>query len=53
LFFNGDGMHTGREKMIRFWENYYKTKRETLMEPTNVFVKENEIAVEYQISIHF
>jgi hypothetical protein len=26
LFFNGDGLHTGRETMIRFWENYYKTK---------------------------
>ncbi len=55
LFFNGNGMHSGKDKMIQFWETAYNTNivRETLMEPTNIFIKENEIAALLPLKFHF
>lgn len=54
VFINGNGVHSGRDKMIEFWEkNIFKTKTETLMEPTSIFIKDNEIAVQIPIKIYF
>jgi len=55
LFFNGNGMHSGKDKMIQFWETAYNTNivRETLMEPTNIFIKENEIAALLPLKFNF
>ena len=54
LFINGNGIHSGKEKMIQFWEEYiFNTKKETLMEPTSIFVKENQIAAELALKLYF
>jgi len=54
LFVNANGMHSGKEQMIRFWEeSIFKTKREELLEPTNIFIKEDQIAAELPLKLHF
>jgi hypothetical protein len=54
LFVNGDGIHSGREKMIQFWEEaIFRTKEETLLEPVSVFVRADQIAAELPLKLYF
>jgi|GEM_PF-776380 len=54
VFINANGIHSGKEKMIEFWETHiFNTKEETLMDPFNIFIRGNEVAAELPLKMTF
>jgi predicted ester cyclase len=54
IFINANGIHSGKDKMIAFWENnIFKTKQEKLCDPFNIFIKGDEVAAELPLTMYF
>ena len=54
LFINANGAHKGKEKMLSFWNKMVlDTKKEKLLEPTNILIKDNQIVAEVPIEMYF
>lgn len=54
LFVTGNGSIQGKERILKSWEeSVLATRKEILLEPTNILVDENQIAAEVPLKVIF